>query len=50
MEKKSLKLKLKNKNVSFPNPLCLESISNGFSATESREVSLNGNLYNLSVD
>ena len=50
MEKKSLKLKLKNKNVSFPTPLFLESISNGFSATESREVSLNGNLYNLSVD
>ena len=25
-------------------------ISNGFSATESREVSLNGNVYDFSVD
>ena len=29
---------------------CLGSISNGFSNTESREVSLNGNVYNFSVD
>ena len=29
---------------------CLGSISNGFSNTESKEVSLNGNAYNFSVD
>ena len=44
------KFKADNKNVSFPNQFCLGSISNGFSATESREVSLNGNVYDFSVD
>ena len=39
-----------NKNVNFPTQFCLRSISNGFSATESREVSLNGNVYDFSVD
>ena len=39
-----------NKNVNFPNQFHLESISNGFNATGSREVSLNGNLYDFSVD
>ena len=39
-----------NKNISFPTRLCLESISNGFSTTESREVSLNGNVNDFSVD
>ena len=29
---------------------CLWSISDGFSATESRVVSLNGNVYDFSVD
>ena len=29
---------------------CLRSISDGFSATESRVVSLNGNVYDFSVD
>ena len=29
---------------------CLWSISNGFSATESREVFLNKNVHNFSVD
>ena len=43
MEKKSLKLK---PTIKF----CLRSISNGFSDTESREVSLNRNVYNFSVD
>ena len=51
MENKSLSLKLaKNKNVNFPTQLCFRSISNGFSATESRAVSLNGNVYDFSVD
>ena len=45
--KEILTFKADNKNVNF---LCLGSISNGFSATESREVSLNGNVYDFSVD
>ena len=44
------KIKVNNKNVNFPTQFCLASISNGFSATESREVSLNGNVYDFSVD
>ena len=39
-----------NKNVNFSTQFCLRSISNGFSATESRAVSLNGNVYDFSVD
>ena len=39
-----------NKNVNFPNQFHLGSISNGFNATGSREVSLNENLYDFSVD
>ena len=50
MEKKSLKLKADNNNVNFPTQFCLWLICNGFSATESIEVSLNGNVYDLSVD
>ena len=38
------------KCVNFPTQFCLESISNGFGATNSREVSLKGNVYNFSVD
>ena len=36
--------------MNFPTRYCLGSISNGFSATKSIEVSLNGNVYDLSVD
>ena len=36
-----------NKNVNFRTRFCLGSISVGFSATESREVSLNGNVYDF---
>ena len=50
MEKKILKFKADNKNVYFPTRFCLGSISDGISTTESREVSLNGNVYNSSVD
>ena len=50
MEKKYLSLKPAIKSVNFATQFCLESISNGFSATESREVSLNGNVYDFSVD
>ena len=37
-------------NANFSTQFCLWNISNGFSATESREVSLNGNVYDFSVD
>ena len=39
-----------NKHVNFPTQFCLRSISNGFSATESKKVSLNGNMYDFSVN
>ena len=42
--------KANNKNVNIPTQFFLMSISNGFSATESREASLNGNVYDFSVD
>ena len=48
--KEIFKFKADNKNVNFLTQFCLGSISNGFSATESREVSLNGNVYDFSVD
>ena len=38
--KEIFKFKGDNKNVNFPTQFCLESIFNGFSATESREVFL----------
>ena len=44
------KFKASNKNINFPTQFCLGSISNGFSALESREVSLNGNGYDFSAD
>ena len=47
--KEIIKFKADNKNVNFPTQFCLESISDGFSATQSREVSLNGNVYDFSV-
>ena len=46
-EKEIFKFKANNKNVNFPTQFCLGSISNGFSALESREVSLNGNVYDF---
>ena len=48
--KEIFKFQADNKNVNFPTQFCLGSISNGFSATESREISLNGNVYDFSVD
>ena len=47
--KEILKFKISTKK-NFPTQFCLGSISNGFTATESREVSLNGNVYDFSVD
>ena len=48
--KKIFKFKADNKNTNFPAQTCLGSISNGFSAGESSEVYLNGNVYDFSVD
>ena len=48
--KKIFKFKADNKNANFPTQFCLGSISNEFSAIESREVALNGNVYDFSVD
>ena len=45
--KEIFKFKADNKNVSFPTQFCLGSISNN---TDSREVTLNGNVYDFSVD
>ena len=47
--KEIFKFKADNKNVDFPTQFCFGSISNGFSAAESREVSLNGNVHDVSV-
>ena len=44
------KFKANSKNVNFCTEFCLGSISNEFSASESRELSLNGNVYSLLVD
>ena len=48
--KEIFKFKVDNKNINFPTQFYLGSTSNGFSATESREVSLNKNVYDFSVD
>ena len=48
--KKIFKFKTENKNVNFPTQFCLGSICNGFTATGSREVSSNENVYDFSVD
>ena len=48
--KEIFKFKADNKDVNFPTRFCLGSISNGFSATESREVSFNGKVCDFSVD
>ena len=42
--------KVDNTNVNFRTQFCLGSISNGFGATESREILLKGNVYDFSVD
>ena len=48
--KKIFKFKANNKNVNFPIPFCLWSISSGVGVTDSRELSLKGNVYDFSVD
>ena len=46
--KEIIKFKTDNENANFPTWFCLESISDGFSATDSRK-SLNGNVHDFSV-
>ena len=48
--KEIFKFKADSKNVNFPAQFCLGSISHGFSATDPRELSLDGNMYDFSVD
>ena len=48
--KEIFKFKAGNKNMKIPTHFFLGSIPSGFSTTESREVSLNWNVYNFSVD
>ena len=48
--KEIFKFKTDNNTFNFSTQYCLGSISNGFSAHESREISLNGNVYDFSVD
>ena len=43
--KEVFKFKADNKNSNFLTKFCLGSIYNGFIGTESREVFLNGNVY-----
>ena len=45
--KEIYKFKGYNENVDFPTQFCLGSISNEFSAFESREVSLKGHVYDF---
>ena len=42
--------KADNGIANFATQFCLESISNGFGAVKSREVSLKGNVHDVSVD
>ena len=48
--KEIFKFKASNRNINFPTQFYLGSIFNGFGVLESREVSLNGNVYDFSVD
>ena len=48
--KEIFKFKADNKNVNFPTQFCLGCISSILSATESRQISLNGNVYDFLVD
>ena len=48
--KELFKFKADTRNVNFPTQFCLGSISDGFSAHEPREIFLNRNIYNFSVN
>ena len=47
--KEIFQFKTNNKNVNFLTQFCLGSTSNGFNATEPREVSMKGNVYDFKV-
>ena len=49
-EKEIFNFNADNKNLNSPAQFCLGSIFTGFSAAESREVSLNRNVHGFSVD
>ena len=49
-KKQIFKFKAENKNANFPTQFCLGSISDGFGATESGDVYLDGNVCDFSVD
>ena len=48
--KEIFKFKAGDKNVNFQAQFCQGNISNSFSATDSKKVSLNGNKYDFLVD
>ena len=48
--KEIFKFKANNKKVNFPAQFYLGSTSNEFGALDSRDVSLNGNVYDFPVD
>ena len=48
--KEICKFKANSKDINFPTQFFLGGISDGFWATESREVFLNGNVYDFSVN
>ena len=48
--KEIFKFTADNKNFDFPTQFCHGRISNRFSAQESREIILNGNVYDFSVN
>ena len=48
--KEIFKFEADNKNVNSPTQFCLVIVSNGFSATESREVFLNEHVYDFALN
>ena len=48
--KEIFQFKTNNKYANFLTQFCLGSVSNGFNATERREVSVKGNVFDFSVD
>ena len=48
--KEIFNFKANNKNINFLTQFCLGGISEWFSASYSRKVTLNGNVYHFSVD
>ena len=48
--KEIFKFRTNNKKFNFRTHFCLGGISNGFTNTESKEVSLYGNAFDFSVD